>query len=84
MAVRGTVRASYEVHVLFRLLAKDIQSVTGKNLQFISEMSGLNPWTVPNGRVAGEVLEVPLPADGESQIFVLFSANLLWKKTSRD
>ena len=34
-----------------RLLARDMQSVTGKNLQFISEMSGLNPWTVPIRRL---------------------------------
>ena len=48
-----------------RLLARDIQSVTGKNLQYISDASGLNPWTVPQGRlkaalVSGEVAEVPL------------------------
>ena len=54
-----------EVQVLSRLLARDMQSVTGKNLQFISEMSGLNPWTVPIRRlkatlVAAEVVEVPL------------------------
>ena len=57
--------ACKEVQVLSRLLARDMQSVTGKNLQFISEMSGLNPWTVPIRRlkatlVAAEVVEVPL------------------------
>ena len=57
--------ACKEVQVLSRLLARDMQSVTGKNLQFISEISGLNPWTVPIRRlkatlVAAEVVEVPL------------------------
>ena len=35
----------HEVQVLSRLLARDIQSVTGKNLQLIADVSGLNPWT---------------------------------------
>ena len=57
--------ASHEVQVMSRLLARDIQSVTGKNLQYIYDASGLNPWTVSQGRlkaalVAGEVAEVPL------------------------
>ena len=54
----------HEVQVLSRLLARDIQSVTGKNLQFISDLSGLNPWTAPKGRlkatlIAGKTVEVP-------------------------
>jgi hypothetical protein len=57
--------ACYEVQVLSRLLARDIQSVTGKNLQYIYDASGLSPWTASYGRlrdalVAGEVVEVPL------------------------
>ena len=57
--------ACHEVQVMSRLLARDIQSVTGKNLQYIYDASGLNPWTVSQGRlkaalVAGEVAEVPL------------------------
>ena len=35
-----------EVQVLSRFLARDVQSVTGKNLQLISEASGLNPCSV--------------------------------------
>ena len=38
---------SKEVRVLSRLYARDVRSVTGKNLQYISEITGLNPWTVP-------------------------------------
>ena len=32
-----------EVQVLSRILARDVQSVTGKNLKLISDVSGLNP-----------------------------------------
>ena len=51
--------------MLSRFLAKDVQSVTGKNLEHISEASGLNPWTASQARlkaalIAGEAVEVPL------------------------
>ena len=57
--------ASKEVQVVARLMARDMQSNTGKNLQYISESTGLNPWTSPQGRlkaalVEQEVVEVPL------------------------
>ena len=57
--------ASKEVQVLSRLLSRNIQSVTGKNLNYIAESSGLNPWTVTQARlkaalVAEEVIQVPL------------------------
>ena len=53
-----------EVQVLSRFLARDVQSVTGKNLLLISEASGLNPWTASQSRlkaalIAGESVEVP-------------------------
>ena len=56
--------ACHEVQVLSRLVARDIQSVTGKNLKYISEESGLNPWTASHGKmkaalIAGEAAEVP-------------------------
>ena len=41
--------ASYEVQVLSRLLARDMLSVTGKNLRLIQELTQLNPWTACNG-----------------------------------
>ena len=41
--------ASYEVQVLSRLLARDMLSVTGKNLRLIQELTQLNPWTASNG-----------------------------------
>ena len=56
--------ACHEVQVLSRILARDVQSVTGKNLQLIYDVSGLNPWTASKGRlksalIAGEAVEVP-------------------------
>jgi hypothetical protein len=36
--------ASHEVQVLCRYLARDVQSVTGKNLQLVGEISHLDPW----------------------------------------
>ena len=55
----------HEVQVLSRFLARDVQSVTGKNLQLVTEASGLNPWTASQGKlkaalIAGEAVEVPL------------------------
>ena len=52
-----------EVQVLSRILARDVQSVTGKNLKLISDVSGLNHWTDSKGRlkaalIAGEAVEV--------------------------
>ena len=35
--------ASYEVQVLARLVARDVQSVNGKNLSLIGEITNLNP-----------------------------------------
>ena len=59
--------ASHEVQVLSRFLARDVQSVTGKNLQYIFEESGLSPWTASQcglraALVAGELVQV-LPQD---------------------
>ena len=47
-----------------RFLARDVQSVTGKNLLFIQEHSGLSPWTASQGRlrdalVADEAVDDP-------------------------
>ena len=59
--------ASHEVQVLSRFLARDVQSVIGKNLQYIFEESGLSPWTASQcglraALVAGELVQV-LPQD---------------------
>ena len=56
--------ASHEVQVLSRLLARDRQSVTGKNLLLVQELSGINPWTATPGRLKAalqseEVVDVP-------------------------
>ena len=56
--------ASHEVQVLSRYLARDVQSVTGKNMRLVQETTGLDPWTTSQGRlrsalVEAEVVEVP-------------------------
>ena len=56
--------ASYEVQVLARFLARDIRSVTGKNLSLLAEVSNLNPWCANQDRVkmaliSAEIVEVP-------------------------
>ena len=43
--------ASYEVKVLSRMMARDVQSVTGKNLRFVQEVTNLDPWTTSYGRL---------------------------------
>ena len=50
--------------MLCRYLARDIQSVTGKNLQFVQDLTNLDPWTTGNGKlkatlVTAEMVEVP-------------------------
>ena len=43
--------ASQEVQVLSRFLARDVQSVTGKNLRLVQDITQLNPWTASYGRL---------------------------------
>ena len=55
--------ASYLVRVLSSLVARDEQSVPGKNNCYVMEASGLNPWCIGYGRlrdalVVGEVVDV--------------------------
>ena len=55
--------ASREVQVLSRLMARDIRSVTGRNIQYITELTGLNPWTAHQSKlkavlVAQDTVEV--------------------------
>ena len=57
--------ASQEVQVLSRFLARDVQSVTGKNLRLIQELTNLNPWTTSYGQlrhalISAEMVPVPL------------------------
>ena len=52
-----------EVQILSRLFARDIRSTCGRNLQYIREVTGLDPWTAPLGRLkaalaAQETVEV--------------------------
>ena len=57
--------ASHEVKVLSRYLARDVQSVSGKNLRLVQDISQLNPWNTSYGKlkqalVSVETVEVPL------------------------
>ena len=57
--------ASHEVQVLSRYLARDVQSVTGRNLRLVQETSRLDPWTTPssklkNALISSEMVEVPI------------------------
>ena len=68
--------ASYEVQVLSRLLARDMLSVTGKNLRLIQELTQLNPWTASNGglRAALERSEqADIPVLDRSRLPYLYS-----------
>ena len=56
--------ASHEVQVLSRFLARDLRSVTGRNLCLVHELTNLNPWEVQYGRLraalhAEETVAVP-------------------------
>ena len=56
--------ACHEVQFLSRYLARDMQAVTCRNLRYVQEASGCDPWTTSYGRlrdalVADEVVEVP-------------------------
>ena len=57
--------ASYEVQVLSRFLARDMQSVIGRNLWLVHELTNLNPWAVQYGKLqaalqAEEAVDVPV------------------------
>ena len=56
--------ASREVQVLSRLVARDRQSVTGKNISLIRELTKLNPWNTSSAKVkfalqVHEAVDVP-------------------------
>ena len=56
--------ACHEVQILSRYLARDVQSVTGRNLRLIHDLSLLNPWTAQLGHIRqalilSELVEVP-------------------------
>ena len=58
--------ASHEVQVMSRLGARDRQTVTGKNLWLVQELSNLNPWTATSRRLktalqTEELVDVPVP-----------------------
>ena len=53
-----------EVRVLFNIVARDLLSTTAKNIKFIQENSGLDPWAVALGRlrqalVTHQLVDIP-------------------------
>ena len=57
--------ASPEVQVLSRYLARDVQSVTGRNLRLVQETANLDPWTnstnnLRRALISSEMVEVPI------------------------
>ena len=56
--------ACKEIQIFSRLLARDVQSVTGKNLRYLQEASGLDPWTTGAMKLKealkqNEVVDIP-------------------------
>ena len=52
------------MQVLSRLLARDVQSTTGRNLRLVQEVTNLNPWICSYGKlkaalIQAEVIAVP-------------------------
>ena len=59
-----TVAPSHEVRTVALLVARDLRSVTGRNLALVAEQSGQDPWTASTARVREalrerEIVEVP-------------------------
>ena len=57
--------ASHEVQVLSRYLARDVQSVTGRNLRLVQEAPNSDPWTTSTNKlrralISSEMVEVPI------------------------
>ena len=55
---------SKELRVLSRYLARDVQSVLGRNLRLILDITHLDPWTTSYGKmkaalITSEMVEVP-------------------------
>ena len=56
--------ACHEVQVLSRFVARDVMSVTGKNLRLLQEVSQCNPWStsyrkLKRSLIEAELVEVP-------------------------
>ena len=63
MSLRNS--ASHEVQVLSRFLARDVQSVTGRNLRLIQDLNSMNLWSTSYGQlrhalISAEMVPVPL------------------------
>ena len=48
----------YEVRVLANLPGRDIRTTTGRNLNLLRELSGLDPWVYCGARIKEELVKV--------------------------
>ena len=48
----------YEVRVLANLAGRDIRTTTGRNLNLLRELSGLDPWVYGGARIKEELVKV--------------------------
>ena len=65
-----------EVRVLFNLVARDLQSTTAKNIKFVRENSGLDPWVTGTGKLKEAIhehLTVEIPPQDSWKIAYLKS-----------
>ena len=56
--------ASFEVRFFSRLISRNVQSTTGKNLSYIADLTKMNPWSaslsaIGDALVQNETVEVP-------------------------
>ena len=63
------------------LASRDIRTTTGKNLKYVEEVSGLDPWQYSSARMKQELVEndkVDIPT--QDQWRVMYLASLLEKR----
>ena len=48
----------YEVRVLANLAGRDMRTTTGRNLNLLRELSGLDPWVFGGARIKEELVKV--------------------------
>ena len=49
-----------EISILANLVARDVRSVTGRNIKLISELSGSNLWSESPGKVRAGLMEAEI------------------------
>ena len=78
----STRHPSWEVRLLSQIVARDAQSVTGRNLRNIKEEYSLDPWAISVGYVKMKDVRKPIPTMDEWRIGLL--RQLLHSRTDMD